>query len=126
MKEHLEKIKEKAQDILRELNILQYRDAHPMSLSSGEKQRVAIAGAILSERKIIIYDEPTSGLDYISMMQVAGLIQKLKNRGTTQFIITHDKEFLDECCDTVICFENGHIKKLLRKIPLNIKCENIQ
>ena len=110
-KGELQKVQKQAEDILKELNILQYRDVHPMSLSGGEKQRVAIAGAILSRRKIIVYDEPTSGLDYTSMLQVGGLIQGLKERGPTQFIITHDKELLDVCCDRTIYLENGHIKR---------------
>ena len=81
-----------------------------MALSGGEKQRVAIAGALLSGRKIVIYDEPTSGLDYISMRKAAALIGKMKERGTTQFLITHDKELLDACCDYILFLENGKVK----------------
>ena len=105
-----EKAKLQAEQILRELNIDQYKDVHPMALSGGEKQRVAIAGALLSGRKIVIYDEPTSGLDYISMRKAATLIGKLKERGTTQFLITHDKELLDACCDFILFLENGKVK----------------
>ena len=105
-----ERAKRQAEQILRELNIDQYKDVHPMALSGGEKQRVAIAGALLSGRKIVIYDEPTSGLDYISMRKAAALIGKMKERGTTQFLITHDKELLDACCDYILFLENGKVK----------------
>ncbi len=104
-KDELIKVKESAHEILDKLNISQYLDVHPMSLSGGEKQRVAIAGAIISGKDIIIYDEPTSGLDYTSMLQAAGLIHSLKEQGKTQFIITHDNELLDVCCDMIIRLE---------------------
>lgn len=54
---------ELAEEILRNLNLIQLKDAHPMALSGGEKQRVAIASAIASKKEILIFDEPTSGLD---------------------------------------------------------------
>lgn len=109
-KDEQEKAKLQAEQILRELNIDQYKDVHPMALSGGEKQRVAIAGALISGRKIVIYDEPTSGLDYISMRKAATLIGKMKERGTTQFLITHDKELLDACCDYILFLESGKVK----------------
>lgn len=58
---------EKALDILKSLDLLPYRERHPVSLSGGEKQRVAVATAIASERSVLLFDEPTSGLDYRHM-----------------------------------------------------------
>ena len=61
---------ELAEDILRNLNLIHLRDAHPMALSGEEKQRVAIASSIASKKEILIFDEPTSGLDLKNMMDI--------------------------------------------------------
>ena len=100
---------ERAEEILESLNLLEFKDAHPMSLSGGQKQRVAIACAIASDSDIIFYDEPTSGLDLKHMHHVGNNILKLQEMGKTQFIITHDLEFILNCCTNIIHLENGKI-----------------
>lgn len=100
---------ERAENILKSLNLLEFKDAHPMSLSGGQKQRVAIACAIASNRDIIFYDEPTSGLDLKHMHHVGNNILNLQKMGKTQFIITHDLEFILNCCTNIIHLENGKI-----------------
>ncbi len=100
---------ERAEEILESLNLLDFKDAHPMSLSGGQKQRVAIACAIASNSDIIFYDEPTSGLDLKHMHHVGNNILKLQKMGKTQFIITHDLEFILNCCTNIIHLEDGKI-----------------
>lgn len=94
---------------LRRMELWDYRDAHPMALSGGQKQRLAIAGALAAQKDIIIYDEPTSGLDYRNMERVAENIRRLSEMGKTQFVITHDPELVEKCCDCFLFFENGEI-----------------
>ena len=65
--------KQRAREILQEMDLLPYEDCHPMGLSGGQKQRVAVASAIASERPLILFDEPTSGLDLFHMRQVANV-----------------------------------------------------
>ena len=105
--EQRQKIRSDALSILEHLGLAEYKNAHPMSLSGGQKQRTAIACALLSGRKLIIYDEPTSGLDYSSMMAVSELIRGLSGGDVTQLVITHDPEFIENCCDSFILLENG-------------------
>ena len=57
--------------LLREFGLYTYRDTHPSAMSGGQKQRLAIACAIFSERGILILDEPTSGLDGKNMRLIA-------------------------------------------------------
>ena len=98
-----------AKGILDSLDLLDKRDLHPMSLSGGEKQRVAIGSAIASSRDILIFDEPTSGLDYRHMLEVSQNLQKLQNLGKTIFVITHDPELIYHCCTYIVHIENGEV-----------------
>lgn len=109
-----EEIQQKAEEILSSMDLLEYKDTHPMALSGGQKQRVAIASAIASKREIIIFDEPTSGLDYYHMQQVADCILKLQTMGKTVFVITHDLELIMSCCTDIIHMEHGGLKAAYR------------
>lgn len=100
---------EKAEEILTDLNLIHLKDSHPMALSGGEKQRVAIASAIASGKEILIFDEPTSGLDLRNMMKVSDNLKYLQSIGITSFIITHDYELIMEACSHVLHFEDGKI-----------------
>ena len=92
-------IKERAKEIMQKLGIWEFRDKHPMSLSGGQKQRVAIASSVLAEKEILIFDEPTSGLDYYHMVSTAQLFKELRDMGKSIFIITHDRELIERCCN---------------------------
>ena len=100
---------ELAEDILRNLNLIHLKDAHPMALSGGEKQRVAIASAIASKKEILIFDEPTSGLDLKNMMKVSENLKYLQSLGITIFIITHDFELICESCSHILHLDGGRI-----------------
>ncbi|MBU3130400.1 ABC transporter ATP-binding protein [Clostridium tagluense] len=100
---------EKAEQILKSLDLLDIKELHPMSLSGGQKQRVAIASAIASNREIIVFDEPTSGLDLRHMNEVANNLSELQNLGKTLFVISHDLELILECCTYVLHIENGRV-----------------
>lgn len=60
-------------------------------------------------KDIIFYDEPTSGLDYRNVERVAENIRRLSEMGKTQFVITHDPELVEKCCDRFLFFEDGKI-----------------
>lgn len=98
-----------AEEIMKSLNISEHKDAHPMALSGGQKQRTAIAGAVASNKQVIVFDEPTSGLDYRHMKEVAVNLKKLSDMGKTLFVITHDPELIGECCNYFIFIENGKV-----------------
>lgn len=88
--------------ILEHLQLLLFREQHPMALSGGQKQRLAVATAMLSHKKILVFDEPTSGLDYMRMQSVAQMIRRLAKEGHIILVVTHDKEFLQSACDRVL------------------------
>lgn len=91
------------------MELLDNRDAPLTALSGGQKQQLAIAGALAAQNDIIFYDEPTSGLDYRNIERVAENIRRLSEMGKTQFVITHDPELVEKCCNHFLFFENGEI-----------------
>ena len=60
----------KAEAVLAEMDLLPYRERHPMGLSGGQKQRVAVAVSMICGKELLVFDEPTSGLDFDSMEEV--------------------------------------------------------
>ncbi|WDV47404.1 energy-coupling factor ABC transporter ATP-binding protein [Clostridiaceae bacterium M8S5] len=99
----------RAEKILKSLNLLDKKELHPMSLSGGEKQRVAIGSAIASSKEIILFDEPTSGLDYRHMVEVSENIKLLKKLGKSIFVVTHDAELIKRCCTHIVNIDEGQV-----------------
>ena len=97
-----EESKDRAIHLLKEFGLYEYRDAHPSSLSVGQKQRLAIACAVFSGRRILILDEPTSGLDGQNMRLVAEKLKSEARNGRTSLVITHDRELIKSGCDNVV------------------------
>jgi energy-coupling factor transport system ATP-binding protein len=92
------------------LNLSDKAEVHPMSLSGGEKQRVAIASSIVAEKEVLIFDEPTSGLDFKSMGKMSELIKSVIDKVFCVIIVTHDNELIERCCDRVIHLKDGQIE----------------
>ena len=94
--------KEMIDQLLCKFDLFPYKGVHPAVLSGGQRQRLAVCQAVLSGKKVMIFDEPTSGLDYTHMMQTGEIIQKLSCEGYIVLVITHDYEFLNMVCHSVI------------------------
>ncbi len=89
-------------EVLKMLGLQHLEQRHPMSLSGGEKQRLAVAVGIVQNSEVIVLDEPTSGLDYNNMLIVKKVLKILKNKDKYIIVITHDQEFLTTVCERVI------------------------
>ena len=96
-------------ETLRSLDLDDKSDRHPMSLSGGEQQRVAIGSAIAADREILILDEPTSGLDHRRMTEVADSLTAMSAGGKTVLVITHDIELVLRCCSHAIYLVDGEV-----------------
>ena len=84
-------------------------DRHPHDLSGGEQQRTALAKVLLTNPKLLLLDEPTKGLDAFFKVQLAQMLCKLKERGITILMVSHDVEFCAEYADLVSMFFDGQI-----------------
>ena len=96
-------------EMMQAMDLENLADRHPMSLSGGEKQRVAIAAALLADKSILVFDEPTSGLDYRHMEQTGKVIASLAGKKTV-LIVTHDLELICRCCTHVMQLEQGTVQ----------------
>ncbi len=81
----------------------------PHQLSGGEKQRLAIARAIITQPEIIIADEPTGNLDPVSTHEVVQILKKINDLGTTVILTTHNKSVIDSIGKRVITLEKGKV-----------------
>lgn len=81
----------------------------PHQLSGGEKQRLAIARAIITQPDLIIADEPTGNLDPMNALEVINILRKINDLGTTVILTTHNKGLVDGIRKRVITLENGRV-----------------
>lgn len=81
----------------------------PHQLSGGEKQRLAIARAIITQPEIIIADEPTGNLDPMNTNEVVNILKKINDLGTTVILTTHNRGVIDQIKKRVITLENGRV-----------------
>ncbi len=81
----------------------------PHQLSGGEKQRLAIARAIITQPELIIADEPTGNLDPVNTNDVVGILKKINALGTTIILTTHNKSVINSIGKRVITLDKGRI-----------------
>lgn len=101
--------KKRALAMLKEINLYDKKDSYPISLSGGEKQRVAIIRTLILEPRLILLDEPTSALDPEMTKEVIELIKHLKDKSITLIIVSHEMEFVKEFSNRIIFIENGKL-----------------
>ncbi|MHA1229642.1 MAG: energy-coupling factor ABC transporter ATP-binding protein [Candidatus Helarchaeota archaeon] len=104
-----EEIEKRTENILKNLNLKQYRDVSPFNLSGGERKRVALASILCLDPEILILDEPTLGQDSHQKEYLIKLINDLRDKGKTILIITHDIEFASEYVPRLIVMSKGRI-----------------
>lgn len=104
-----DEIWKRVEESLKDVGMLEYRDASPNKLSGGQKQRVAIAGVIAMEPKCIVLDEPTAMLDPNGRKEVIRTVRNLqREKQVTVILITHYMEEVIEA-DQVFVMDKGHI-----------------
>ncbi|MFW0696194.1 ABC transporter ATP-binding protein [Aliarcobacter butzleri] len=103
-------IDEKVINTLKLANILHKKDELVSNLSGGEKQRCAIARALVNDCEIILCDEPTANLDYENSKNFIEILKELKELKKTIIIATHDPVFDNlDFVDSEIFIKNGQI-----------------
>lgn len=99
----------RAGELLEQLDLSKAQHQKLSAYSTGMRQRLSLARAMMHSPKILFLDEPTSGLDPESAQNVNQLIQKLATDGTTVFLCTHQLRYAQEICTTYGLMEQGNL-----------------
>jgi cell division transport system ATP-binding protein len=95
--------------VLRIVGLEEKADRYPKQVSGGEQQRVAIARALIHRPKILVADEPTGNLDSINTREIADLLLKINEFGTTVLLVSHNRELVNSLRRRVVTLEQGTI-----------------
>ena len=103
-----------------ELGIKNLREKYPYEVSGGQKQRAAVARAVITQPQLLLADEPTGALDYNTSKDILELIERVNQKyGNTVIMVTHN-DAIKDMADIVIRLRDGAVRKSYRnekKIP---------
>lgn len=101
--------KKRIEELLKRVGLEDAAKKAVEKLSKGMRQRLVLARAMLHSPKLLFLDEPTSGLDPAVTQTIHGLLQELKQEGTTIFLTTHNMDEAYRLCDHVALLNDGRI-----------------
>ena len=103
-------LKDKIFDLLKKLNLSEFKERKTGELSSGQKNRVSLAKALINEPDILLLDEPTASLDPDVGDYVRSIIEDFaSNNKKTILIASHNMNEVERLCDEVMMMKNGEI-----------------
>ncbi|MFC2156910.1 ABC transporter ATP-binding protein [Acidobacteriota bacterium] len=103
--------KNESLEALEQVNMKDRIDHFPFEMSAGEKQRTAIARAMVKKPEILLADEPTGNLDPRNAQEIASLLSGFKQQGCTVIVVSHGRD-CEIYCDRMIQLEKGKIYSL--------------
>lgn len=97
------------EELFATLQMQTFRDVPGAKMSTGMKQKVSIARALVNDPPVLIFDEPTAGLDILVQRAVLESIKQLRGRGKTIVFSTHIMREVEKLCDRVAIMSRGKI-----------------
>ena len=101
--------KARVEEVLAQVGLAESQDIKAEKLSTGMRQRMFLARALLNHPKVLFLDEPTSGLDPTTSKTIHELLLELKKAGTTIFLTTHDMNEAKLLCDRLSLLNKGRL-----------------
>ena len=99
-------------EVLEQVGLLESKKTISEKLSTGMRQRMFLARALLNRPELLFLDEPTSGLDPMTSKKIHRLLEELKAAGTTIFLTTHDMVEATEMCDRISLLNQGDLVEI--------------
>ena len=99
-------------EVLEQVGLLESKKTIAEKLSTGMRQRMFLARALLNRPELLFLDEPTSGLDPMTSKKIHRLLEELKAAGTTIFLTTHDMVEATEMCDRISLLNQGDLVEI--------------
>ncbi len=118
-------ISKKIHDLLEEFSLGGNEEVYPAALSGGMQKRVGLARAIIMEPQVVLYDEPTAGLDPYNTLKIQEMILRLKSKGVTSILVTHDMPSAFAVCDRIAMLFGGKIGAIGTRQELDSKVGGI-
>ncbi|HUE47160.1 MAG TPA: cell division ATP-binding protein FtsE [Aestuariivirgaceae bacterium] len=107
----LSRYRDDVMELLQWVGLADQASAYPPVLSGGEKQRAAIARAVIGKPELLLADEPTGNVDPVLALRLMRLLVELNRFGTTVVIATHDTNLIAQVEAPVITLERGTLKE---------------
>ena len=104
-----DELRPRLDELFKTLQMDSFRDVPGGKMSTGMKQKVSIARALVNDPPVLIFDEPTSGLDVLVQRAVLESIKQLRGRGKTIVFSTHIMREVEKLCDRVAIMSKGKI-----------------
>lgn len=105
----MEEIEKRVELVAKDLEIYDFLDQNPFSLSQGLRQRVAFGSVLTMDPKILIVDEPTTGQDYMRAKTIMEIAKRQNQKGITIIIISHNMDLIAEYCTRIFALKEGQI-----------------
>jgi sodium transport system ATP-binding protein len=105
-----ERLKERLEEVFTTLQMNDFRDMLGAKMSTGMRQKVSIARAIIHDPPVLIFDEPTSGLDVLVARAVLRNIEQLRDMGKCVLYSTHIMREVERLCDRVAIVSKGQVQ----------------
>ena len=123
-----ETINQRRDELFKHFGIKEFENKKIEELSTGMKQKAAIAVSLIHDPKVIIFDEPTTGLDIITARAVTDYLQKLKKEGKLIIMSTHIMSEAEKLCDRIAIIIDGEltIEGTLEDILNQTGCDDLE
>ena len=108
-KKYEENLKDKAKNIMEDLNILHMADSYARELSGGQKKLLELARSIINEPEILLLDEPLAGVNPKLAEDILSLIKKLSNEGITILMVEHNIEAVMKISERIVVLAEGSL-----------------
>jgi sodium transport system ATP-binding protein len=105
-----ERLRERQEEVFARLQMNDFRETLGAKMSTGMRQKVSIARAIIHDPPVLIFDEPTSGLDVLVARSVLGSIEQLRGMGKCIIFSTHIMREVERLCDRVAIVSKGKVQ----------------
>ena len=110
-----DEIKQRVEEVYAELDIEELKGKSVFELSSGQKQKIAIASIYAMNPKVLILDEPSANLDMKATFDLFLILEKLKKKGTTVVLIEHRLYYVKSLFDRFLLVKDGEITQDLSR-----------
>jgi sodium transport system ATP-binding protein len=104
-----ERVRQRTNELFERLNMNDFRDVLGAKLSTGMKQKVSIARALVHDPPVLIFDEATSGLDVLAARALLQTVAELRDQGKCIVFSTHIMREAEKLCDRIAIMHRGHI-----------------